>query len=36
MDYLFEEEKKHFEDFDVESEDDIFLKLKRLKDINNE
>lgn len=33
VDYLFEEERKHFEEFDVKPDTHIFLKLKRLKEL---
>lgn len=33
IDYLFEDEKKHFEELDGKSDDHIFLKLRKLKEI---
>lgn len=35
VDYLFEEEQKHFEEFDVKPDTHIFLKLKRLKELTD-
>ena len=35
IDYLFEDEKNHFEEFEIAPEDHIFLKLNRLKEISN-
>jgi hypothetical protein len=35
IDYLFEDEKKHFEEFDSEPENHIYKKLLRLKQLNN-
>jgi hypothetical protein len=33
IDYLIEDEKKHFEEFDKAPKDHIYLKLKKLKDL---
>ena len=35
IEYLMEEEKKHHEEFEKKSENPIYLKLKKLKALNN-
>lgn len=35
VDYMYEEEKKHFEEFDTMPENHIYLKIKRLKELIN-
>jgi hypothetical protein len=35
IEYLIEDEKKHFEEFDLAPKDHIYLKLKKLKDLIN-
>ena len=35
INYLFEEEKKHFEEFEKPPRDHIYLKLKKLKKLND-
>jgi hypothetical protein len=34
IEYLFEDEKRHFEEDDIPSNDHIYLKLLRLKELN--
>lgn len=35
IEYLIDDEKKHFEEFDLAPNDHIYLKLKKLKDLIN-
>jgi len=35
IDYLYEDEKKHFEEFDVAPDNHIYLKIKRLNELLN-
>jgi DpnD/PcfM-like protein len=35
IEYLFEDEKKHFEEFDAAPENHIYLKIKRLNELLN-
>ncbi len=35
IDYLYEDEKKHFEEFDSIPDNHIYLKIKRLKELVN-
>lgn len=35
IDYLIEDEKKHFEEFNTPNENHIYLKIKRLKELIN-
>lgn len=35
IDYLYEDEKKHFEEFDSEPDNHIYLKISRLKELIN-
>ncbi len=34
LDYIYENEKKHYEEHDFKPKDHIYLKLKRLKELN--
>ena len=35
IEYLFDEEKKHYEEFDKKPKDHIYLKLLKLRKLNN-